>query len=101
MNKTALRNAEHDDDNYWNLIEADSEECSDARGMSLFMCGIVPRYRRAVFCKGSTLNRSTTTNDAERLPVAAAAATTNGESGSPSPTDKERRGRTAARHPAH
>ena len=42
MNKTALRNAEHDDDNYWNLIEADSEECSDARGMSLFMCGIVP-----------------------------------------------------------
>ena len=32
MNKTALRNAEHDDDNYWNLIEADSEECNDARG---------------------------------------------------------------------
>ena len=33
MNKTALWNAEHDDDNYWNLIEADSEECSDVRGM--------------------------------------------------------------------
>ena len=95
MNKTALRHAERDDDDYWNLIEADSEEYNNARGTSLFTRGIVPRYRHAVFCKGSTLNRSTTTNDTERLSLAAAAATTNGGSCSPSPTDKERQGRTA------
>ena len=86
---------ERDDDDYWDLIEADSEEHNNAHGTNLFLYGVVPRYRRAVFRKGSTLNRSTTTNDTERLSAAAAAVTTNGGSGSPSPTDKECRGRTA------
>ena len=90
---------ERDDDDDWDFIEADGEERNGARGNSLFARGVVDRYRLAVFRKGSTPNRSTTTNDTARLSAAAAAATTNttnGNSGSPSPTAKERRGRTAA-----
>ena len=94
---------ERDDDDDWDFIEADGvEERNGARGTSLFARGVVDRYRLAVFRKGSTPNRSTTTNDTGRLSAAATAAatatnnTTNGISGSPSPTAKERRGRTAA-----
>ena len=101
MNKTTLQCPERDGDDYWDLIEADGKECNDAGGTSLFARVVVPEYRLAVFRKASTLNHSTTTNDTEHLSVVAAAATTNGRSGSPSPTDKERQGRTAARHPAH
>ncbi|KAH9041357.1 hypothetical protein EDB85DRAFT_1858091 [Lactarius pseudohatsudake] len=82
---------ERDDDDEWDFIEADGEERNGARGTSLFARGVVDRYRLAVFRKGSTPNR-TTPSDAARL---SAAATTNGSS-SPSPTAKERRGRTGA-----
>lgn len=80
---------ERDDDDDWDFIEADGEDRNGARGTSLFARGVVDRYRLAVFRKGSTPNRSTTTNDTARL----SAATTDGGSGSPSPTAKERRGR--------
>ncbi|KAH9070725.1 hypothetical protein EDB83DRAFT_2221807 [Lactarius deliciosus] len=80
---------ERDDDDEWDFIEADGEERNGARGTSLFARGVVDRYRLAVFRKGSTPNR-TTPSDAARL---SAAATTNGSS-SPSPTAKDRRGRT-------
>ncbi|KAH8993953.1 hypothetical protein EDB92DRAFT_1978112 [Lactarius akahatsu] len=82
---------ERDDDDEWDFIEADGEERNGARGTSLFARGVVDRYRLAVFRKGSTPNR-TTPSDAARL---SAAATTNGSS-SPSPTAKDRRGRTGA-----
>ena len=83
---------ERDDDDDWDFIEADGEDRNGARGTSLFARGVVDRYRLAVFRKGSTPNRSTATtpNDAARL-----SAITNGSS-SPSPTAKDRRGRTAA-----
>jgi serum/glucocorticoid-regulated kinase 2 len=87
-----VRTERDDDDNDWDFIEADGEDRNGARGTSLFARGVVDRYRLAVFRKGSTPNRSTTTNDTARL---SAATTTNGSS-SPSPTAKERRGRTAA-----
>ncbi|KAH9058266.1 hypothetical protein EDB87DRAFT_1564166 [Lactarius vividus] len=82
---------ERDDDDEWDFIEADGEDRNGARGTSLFARGVVDRYRLAVFRKGSTPNRSTP-SDAARL---SAAPTTNGSS-SPSPTAKDRRGRTGA-----
>ncbi|KAI9434268.1 hypothetical protein BJY52DRAFT_1231244 [Lactarius psammicola] len=78
---------ERDDDDEWDFIEADGEE---RNGTSLFARGVVDRYRLAVFRKGSTPNRTTPSDAAARL-----SATTNG-SGSPSPTTKDRRGRTGA-----
>ncbi|KAI9429615.1 hypothetical protein BJY52DRAFT_1352429 [Lactarius psammicola] len=81
---------ERDDDDEWDFIEADGEERNGARGTSLFARGVVDRYRLAVFRKGSTPNRTTPSDAAARL-----SATTNG-SGSPSPTTKDRRGRTGA-----
>ncbi len=83
---------ERDDDDEWDFIEADGEERNGARGTSLFARGVVDRYRLAVFRKGSTPNRSTP-SDAVRLSAA-----TNG-SGSPSPTAKDRRGRTGGALP--
>ena len=81
---------ERDEDD-WDFIEAAGEERNGARGASLFARGVVDRYRLAVFRKGSTPSRPTPpTNDTARL-----SALTNG-SGSPSPTAKERRGRTPA-----
>ena len=87
------------DEEDWDFIEGDGEERNGARGTSLFARGVVDRYRLAVFRKGSTPNRPTTTNVTAHLSAAAAAAAaaaTNGGSGSPSPTAKEHRGRTAA-----
>jgi serum/glucocorticoid-regulated kinase 2 len=90
---------EREEDDEWAFIEADGEERNGPRGTSLFARGVVDRYRLAVFRKGSTPSRSTTTpNDTSRLSATTAAtstAITNGSS-SPSPTAKERRGRTGA-----
>ena len=81
---------ERDEDDDWDFVEAVGEERNGQRGTSLFARGVVDRYRLAVFRKGSTPNRSTTTSDAARLSAATVA------SSSPSPTAKERRGRTGA-----
>ncbi|KAF8264170.1 hypothetical protein EI94DRAFT_1703469 [Lactarius quietus] len=85
-----VRTERDEEDDEWDFIEADGEDRNGARGTNLFACGDVDRYRLAVFRKGSTPNRSTTTNDTVRLSAA-----TSGSS-SPSPTAKERRGRTGA-----
>ncbi|KAF8267389.1 hypothetical protein EI94DRAFT_1801728 [Lactarius quietus] len=85
-----VRTERDEEDDEWDFIEADGEDRNGARGTSLFARGVVDRYRLAVFRKGSTPNRSTTTNDTARLSAA-----TSGSS-SPSPTAKERRGRTGA-----
>jgi serum/glucocorticoid-regulated kinase 2 len=84
---------ERDEDDDWDFIEADGEDRNGSRGTSLFARGVVDRYKLAVFRKGTTTpNRTGTglTGEAARLSTAF-----NGSS-SPSPTAKERRGRTAA-----
>jgi serum/glucocorticoid-regulated kinase 2 len=83
---------ERDEDDDWDFIEADGEDRNGARIPSLFARGVVDRYKLSVFRKGTTPNRNGTgvTGEAARQ-----AAADNGSS-SPSPTAKDRRGRTSA-----
>jgi serum/glucocorticoid-regulated kinase 2 len=83
---------ERDDDDDWDFIEADGEDRNGTRGTSLFARGVVDRYRLAVFRKGTTPNRNGTGPMGE---AARQSAAINGSS-SPSPTAKDRRGRTGA-----
>jgi len=85
---------EREEDDEWDFIEADGEDRNGARGTSLFARGVVDRYRLAVFRKGSTPNRTTPT-DTSRL---SAATNDSSSPSSPSPTTKDRRGRTGALH---
>jgi hypothetical protein len=86
-----VRTERDEEDDEWDFIEADGEDRNGARGTSLFARGVVDRYRLAVFRKGSTPNRNGTGVTGE---ATQSSATLNGSS-SPSPTAKERRGRTA------
>jgi len=79
---------DEEDEEDWDFIEADGEERNKARGNNSFARGIVDRYRLAVFRKGSTPNRAGTGE-------AAGLSALDGPS-TPSPTTKERRGRTGA-----
>lgn len=45
---------EKDDDDDWDIIEADGEDRNGTKGTSLFARGVVDRYRLAVFRKAST-----------------------------------------------
>lgn len=91
---------ERDDDEDWDIVETDvNEERNGAKGTSLFARGVVDRYRLAVFRK-STPRRSGARNvsgisvDSE---VGASEV-----SDSPTPSEKQRRGRTPLtfrRHP--
>ncbi|THH18633.1 hypothetical protein EW146_g2400 [Bondarzewia mesenterica] len=77
-----------EDEDDWDFIEADGEDRNGAKGTSLFARGVVDRYKLAVFRKGSTPNRSVSgisqTSDLNGSDY----------SKSPSPADKQRRGRT-------
>jgi serum/glucocorticoid-regulated kinase 2 len=84
------RTERDEEDEDWDFIEADGEERNGARGNNLFARGVVDRYRLAVFRKGSTPNRAGT-GESAGLPALDGPST-------PSPTAKERRGRTGALH---
>ena len=87
-----VRTERDEEDEDWDFIEADGgggEERYGQRGNSLFARGVVDRYRLAVFRKGSTPNRASTSVPGEAAGLSAGP-------NSPSPTIKERRGRTAA-----
>ncbi|KAI0275351.1 hypothetical protein BC834DRAFT_852429 [Gloeopeniophorella convolvens] len=93
-NDDDVRMERDEEDEDWDFIEADGEDRNGARGTSLFARGVVDRYKLAVFRKGSTPNRSTSgISDSTRLSTATTL--TNG-GGSPTPAQKERRGRTGA-----
>lgn len=84
---------EKEDDDDWDFVEAaDGEDRNGAQGTSLFARGVVDRYRLAVFRKASTpatpASRSFSgTSKASDLDVSA-------PTDSPSPSEKQRRGRT-------
>ncbi len=84
-----LREREENEDD-WDFVEAGGmlvEERNGAKGTSLFARGVVDRYKLAVFRK-STPRRSTPRSFSIESDL-------NGsEAGSPSPSDKQRRGRT-------
>jgi len=91
------RTERDEEDDEWDFIEADGEDRNGTgtgtRGTSLFARGVVDRYKLAVFRKGSTPNRTTstwTTSESTGL-----SSGFNSPS-SPSPPAKERRGRTGA-----
>ncbi|TFK89836.1 kinase-like protein [Polyporus arcularius HHB13444] len=79
-----------EDEDDWDFVEAGGmlvEERNGAKGTSLFARGVVDRYKLAVFRK-STPRRSTPRSFSIESDL-------NGsEAGSPSPSDKQRRGRT-------
>ncbi|TFY73598.1 hypothetical protein EWM64_g10414, partial [Hericium alpestre] len=82
-----------DEDEDWDFIEADGEDRGEdrngAKGTSLFARGVVDRYRLAVFRKGSTPNRSVS-----GMSQASDLASPVSNSSSPTPVEKQRRGRT-------
>lgn len=87
-----VRTERDEEDEDWDFIEADGgggEERYGPRGNSLFARGVVDRYRLSVFRKGATPNRAGT-----GVPGEAAGLTA--DPNSPSPTVKQRRGRTGA-----
>jgi hypothetical protein len=89
-----VRTERDEEDEDWDFIEADGEERNGPRGNSLFARGVVDRYRLAVFRKGSTPNRAGSGGPGE----GAGLSTVLDGPNSPSPTTKERRGRTGALH---
>ena len=85
-----VRTERDEEDEDWDFIEADGgggEERYGQRGNSLFARGVVDRYKLSVFRKGSTPNRTSA-----GVPGEVAGLSTGPNS--PSPTVKERRGRT-------
>ncbi|KAI0658369.1 hypothetical protein C8Q70DRAFT_917828 [Cubamyces menziesii] len=85
---------ERDDEDDWDFVEAGGslvEERNGARGTTLFARGVVDRYKLAVFRK-STPRRSTPRSFSGMSMDSEATASEVG--GSPSPSDKHRRGRT-------
>jgi serum/glucocorticoid-regulated kinase 2 len=85
-----VRTERDEEDDDWDFIEADGEDRNGARGNNLFARGVVDRYRLAVFRKGSTPNRAVS---GETTGLSAL-----DSPNTPSPTTKERRGRTGALH---
>jgi len=74
-----------DEDDDWDFVEAaDGEDRNGSKGTSLFARGVVDRYRLAVFRKASTPQRS----------FSGLSEATASEADSPSPSEKQRRGRT-------
>lgn len=82
-----------DEDDDWAFIEAgDGEDRNGTKGNSLFARGVVDRYRLAVFRKASTPSQRTTGRSFSGLSKESDIHT--GDPGnSPSPPDKQRRGR--------
>ncbi|EGN93717.1 hypothetical protein SERLA73DRAFT_163458 [Serpula lacrymans var. lacrymans S7.3] len=83
-----------DEDDDWDFIEAvDGEDRNGTKGTSLFARGVVDRYRLAVFRKASTPSQRpplrTFSSMSKESEVNGAEPTD-----SPSPSDKQRRGRT-------
>ncbi|RPD82735.1 kinase-like protein [Lentinus tigrinus ALCF2SS1-7] len=82
-----------EDEDDWDFVEAGGllvEERNGAKGTSLFARGVVDRYKLAVFRK-STPRRSTPRSFSG---VSVESDLNGSEAGSPSPSDKHRRGRT-------
>ncbi|KAL4068951.1 hypothetical protein V8B97DRAFT_1918412 [Scleroderma yunnanense] len=81
---------EEDDD--WDIIEADGEDRNGAKGNSLFARGVVDRYRLAVFRKASTPSQRIAGRSFSGLSKESELHTAD-PADSPSPSDKQRRGR--------
>jgi hypothetical protein len=82
-----VRTERDEEDDDWDFIEADGgEDRNGTRNNNLFARGVVDRYRLAVFRKGSTPNRAGSGIPGETGSV--------NSPNSPSPSTKERRGRT-------
>ena len=82
-----------EDEDDWDFVEAGGmlvEERNGAKGTSLFARGVVDRYKLAVFRK-STPRRSTPRSFSG---MSLESDINGSEAGSPSPSDKQRRGRT-------
>jgi serum/glucocorticoid-regulated kinase 2 len=86
-----VRMERDEEDEDWDFIEADGEDRNGTRGNNLFARGVVDRYRLAVFRKGSTPNRT-----GSGIPGEAAGQSALDSPHTPSPSTKERRGRTGA-----
>ncbi|KZT64065.1 hypothetical protein DAEQUDRAFT_733128 [Daedalea quercina L-15889] len=85
---------EREEDDDWDFVEADVnvEERNGAKGTSLFARGVVDRYKLAVFRK-STPRRSGGPRSFSGMSTESDLASPEGAS--PTPSDKQRRGRTA------
>ncbi|KAL5533766.1 hypothetical protein ACEPAG_226 [Sanghuangporus baumii] len=95
---------ERDEDDDWDFVEAlpvGAEDRNGAKGTSLFARGVVDRYRLAVFRKSSTPSKHTQRRNTSGMSFVSDVSTS--DAPSPSPSDKQRRGRNAGltfrRHP--
>lgn len=95
---------ERDEDDDWDFVEAlpmGAEDRNGPKGTSLFARGVVDRYRLAVFRKSSTPSKTSSRRNVSGVSLASDATTS--EAASPTPSDKQRRGRnpglTFRRHP--
>ncbi|ETW86608.1 hypothetical protein HETIRDRAFT_377172 [Heterobasidion irregulare TC 32-1] len=86
-----------EDEDDWDFIEADGgEDRNGAKATSLFARGVVDRYKLAVFRKGATPNRAVSgVSGVSGVSSQASASDAQGSeySKSPSPQEKQRRGR--------
>ncbi|KAF8131552.1 hypothetical protein EV363DRAFT_1583811 [Boletus edulis] len=82
---------EREEDDDWDIIEADGEDRNGTKGTSLFARGVVDRYRLAVFRKASTPSRRVTGRSVSGLSKESDLQTAEVVD-SPSPSEK-RRGR--------
>ncbi|KAI5120805.1 hypothetical protein M0805_002432 [Coniferiporia weirii] len=85
---------ERDEDDDWDFIEAPgvgAEDYNGAKGTSLFARGVVDRYRLAVFRKSTTPSKSSQQRNVSGMSLASDITTA--EACSPSPSEKQRRGR--------
>jgi serine/threonine protein kinase len=84
--------AERDEDDDWDFVEADGEDRNGAKGPSLFARGVVDRYRLAVFRKASTPSSRSGLRSVSGMSNASGATVVTDVTESPSPS--QRRGRT-------
>ncbi|KAH8094774.1 hypothetical protein DFH11DRAFT_1738329 [Phellopilus nigrolimitatus] len=88
--------AERDEDDDWDFIEAPgagAEDRNGAKGPSLFARGVVDRYKLAVFRKASTPGKNTQRRNVSGMSIASEV--TAPDASSPSPSEKQRRGRNS------
>jgi hypothetical protein len=88
-------NTERDEDDDWDFIEAPGagfEDRNGPKGTSLFARGVVDRYRLAVFRKASTPGKNNTPRNVSGMSTSSDANDV-GVAGTPSPSEKQRRGR--------
>ena len=87
---------ERDEDDDWDFVEAPGvEDRNGAKGTSLFARGVVDRYRLAVFRKASTPGKNNTKRQFSGMSFTSDAGGSE-VSPTPSPSDKQRRGRSSA-----